>query len=85
MPNMSHCRFENTHGDLLDCRDAFQALKNGDKEAELSPSEHQHAIELLEAAFEMLEDVSNSFAVPFEDLDIEFFEMYVNNLNSKGE
>lgn len=44
MANMSYCRFENTLGDLMDCRDA---LDNGRGVGELSDRERKAALELI--------------------------------------
>ena len=49
MSNMSHCRFENTLGDLEDCAEAFE-------EEDLSDSEEVSRLRLLELCKELADD-----------------------------
>ena len=54
MSNMSHCRFENTLDDLLDCRDALSDMD--DYEKELSQDEAKAAKSLLRLCRELADD-----------------------------
>lgn len=55
MPNMSHCRFYNTLGDLADCRDALdESGLSG-----LSEAERKAAIKLRNLCAEIAHDYRN--------------------------
>ena len=50
MGNMSYCRFENTSGDLIDCR---EAIENGEMSVEMSQHERDGLEILLDACEEI--------------------------------
>lgn len=56
MPNMSYCRFENTHGDLLDCLEHIL-------DTDLSDLEHKYRQRLVDVCREIVDTVGD------EDLD----------------
>jgi hypothetical protein len=71
MANMSYCRFENTGRDLDDCHHALEDLLV-DGEGELSRSELDAAVGLIETALEivlLVAEVAGLGADEAEDLD----------------
>lgn len=57
MTNMSYCRFENTLGDLRDCKEQLEMLLAGDADTEAmsSPQERRARIQLIVECFELVE------------------------------
>jgi hypothetical protein len=58
MSNMSYCRFQNTLSDLLDCRNALDAMIDGDgdttRSGALSEYEEEAAMQLVELCADIL-------------------------------
>jgi len=59
MSNMSYCRFQNTLGDLEDCRDAIDSAINGDEEDKLSRQEANALIRMQEVMIEILDTMGH--------------------------
>lgn len=57
MTNMSYCRFENTLGDLRDCKDQLELLLAGDPSVDPMSSQQERwaRIQLIEQCFELVE------------------------------
>jgi hypothetical protein len=85
MSNMSHCRFQNTLGDLEDCLTALQGLADG-TETKLSARETDAAQRLLDVALEMvLFAAQERNHVALEDLDgMDVFAGVVEDLNQEA-
>lgn len=65
MSNMSYCRFRNTSRDLIDCKEALEALLNGSsEEGPLSEDE-------LHAAVKLISTCCSIVALVAEHLDID--------------
>ena len=58
MSNMSYCRFENTHRDLLDCQYALELLLDG-QIGKLSDPELQAAKRLVRACFDIVQVITD--------------------------
>ena len=72
MANMSYCRFENTAGDLADCKEALQELLNGEC-GPLSNYELLAAKQLVKLCRDILVLMANGESVN-EDFDLGHLE-----------
>lgn len=59
MSNMSHCRFQNTLGDLQDCSGALEELFAGEPDSNLSRDELRAAIDLVEMCRSIITQVQD--------------------------
>lgn len=69
MPNMSYCRFRNTHEDLADCLDALEQGQD------LSVEECQAAVQMFKRFLDFCRDMGI-----INDYDHERVEEYLNEL-----
>lgn len=87
MTNMSYCRFQNTRMDFSDCKDALEALINGE-EAPLSDEELRAAKALAEEAFEFLQLICEGANLVWSRLDEDKLGRaveFINELAAKQE
>lgn len=68
MSNMSHCRFQNTSGDLDDCQNALEGLANGDEQA-LSRDELYAAKRLVNTCLDIVTVVAEHIGIDIDELD----------------
>lgn len=78
MSNMSYCRFQNTSGDLRDCKEALSALCSGSGDP-LSAAELNAARSLLNTCVEILIDFAQDAEVEF---DLEAVDRAIVQLSS---
>jgi hypothetical protein len=66
MPNMSHCRFENTYNDLVECQDA---LFDASSIKSLENSVNKYEREYIRKLVKLCRDISEGFINEVEELD----------------
>jgi hypothetical protein len=64
---MSYCRFRNTYGDLVDCKNTLEALLARDDEGKLSREELQAAKDLVQCCYDMVMMVAETAGVDMEE------------------
>jgi hypothetical protein len=65
--NMSYCRFQNTLGDLTECKEVLEGIGLGAEES-LSPEELRAAIQLVMTCTDILQNLSEVTGIDIEDL-----------------
>jgi len=72
MTNMSYCRFENTLGDLRDCKEQLEMLLVGDADtgAMSSPQERRARIQLIVECYELVELFKDA-GIDGDELDLQ--------------
>lgn len=69
MPNMSHCRFSNTAGDLVDCHEVIESMLTGELTTPLSDRELRAAKELVQTCCDILNVIAHAASIDPDDQD----------------